>query len=555
MAVIVLDTNILVASPLLDSREWSSLTEHAADWGIEILVPDVVLMETVNVVRRAWTSMRQKLDDLALGGFGLEDAKSAILVEVGKRSVAYEEWLRSRLDEMGVKVSPTPLIDHLEIARRASEGRAPYCGKDKDGYRDTLVWYSVLTTAQENPDTEIWFVSDNHTDFGPKPPNWTGEGSGQRESCPILFHTDLTAELAEYDLDRRVFYVVSLARIEQHFASQFAPIDASDLQRLIDTMDKDAQAQKLVDAVAGFKLDPEEAALPLDAEAAEIIGAREQVDGWVFTEAARRGDAGWTARFAVDTEVDIALVGTGMVASEHTKVLRLLGQVWISSDGQILDIAVDCAEALTDDPMRNRWQRRAARSPLGDTELSNILELLKFQQENQSKLVRDALPTFTALADMLKTEEEKRAKLIREAIPTFTGLGDMLRGQQNEWAKSIREATQLSGLADILKTQQEKQAQMIRDVMPGLSGIADVLKDQQAQWAKMIRDSTPNFTGLAEALKIQQDQWAKTIREATSGFTGIGAILKRQQEPAPITDGVADADTGTDADTDTDHQP
>jgi predicted nucleic acid-binding protein len=380
MAGVVLETNILVASPLLDSREWSSLTDHAADWGIEVVVPDVVLMETVNVVRRAWTSMRQKVDDLALGVFGLEEAKAAILMEVDKRSATYEKWLRSRLDEMGVQISPTPPVDHLEIARRASEGRAPYGGKDKDGYRDTLVWYSVLAAAQEYPNAEVWFVSDNHTDFGPKPPNWTGEGTGQRESCPILFHTDLIAELTDCDLDRRVFYVVSLARIEQHFASQFAPIDAGELQQLIDTVDKNVLAQKLVDAVAGFKLDPEEAALWLEVEAAEIIGAREQADGWTFTEAARRGDAGWTARFAVDTEVDIALVGTGLVASEHTNVLRLLGQVWVSSNGQILDIAVDSAEALPDDRMRDRWRRRAARSPLGDGELSNILQLLKVQQ-------------------------------------------------------------------------------------------------------------------------------------------------------------------------------
>ena len=173
-----------------------------------------------------------------------------------------------------------------------------------------------------------------------------------------------------------------------------------------------------------------------------------------FTEAAGRGAAGWTARFAVDTEVDRSLVGAPLVGTEHTKVLRVVGQITVAPNGQISDIAVDSAEALPGDPMRARWARRAARYPLDTTQLSAVAEVLKAQQE--------------------------------------------------EWAKSIREVTQIPGLVEVLKAEQEKRAKMIRDAMPGLKDLADTLKDQHAQWAKMIRDAMPPRPGLDDILGNQR---------------------------------------------------
>lgn len=53
VAMIVVDANILAASPRLQSPEWLSLIKNLADWGLRIVVPEVVFMETVNVVVRS----------------------------------------------------------------------------------------------------------------------------------------------------------------------------------------------------------------------------------------------------------------------------------------------------------------------------------------------------------------------------------------------------------------------------------------------------------------------------------------------------------------------
>ena len=302
-------------------------------------------METVNLVRRRWRADRDRLAGLRLGQFRLTDNQAAMVTAIDRESDEYEEWLPRRLVELGIEIEPVPAVEHMEIARRASAGRTPFTrnkdGKTKDGYRDTLIWLTVLAVAKANPGEQVWLVSDNHTDFGPKPGDWTGPGTGERDDCPILFDEQFADELAVDGLTDRVHYVVSAENLEQHLASQFAPIADDDLDQLTATMNMTALAGRLMYSILGQHLDPDVAALPAGVTAGEIIVVREQHEGWKFTDAARRGENGWTSRFAVDTQVGIEIAGAPWLDNEHTKVLRAMGRISVSPDGEILDMAVD----------------------------------------------------------------------------------------------------------------------------------------------------------------------------------------------------------------------
>jgi hypothetical protein len=360
--VVVVDTNIIRDSPRLRREEWLSLIENKTAWDVEFVVPEVVVMESVNVVRREWDKQRSALARVKVGEFGLGEALDSMLAAIDKCSEEYEQWLRDHLGEIGASIVPPPPTDLMDLARRASALRAPYSStKDKDGFRDTLIWLTVLAIAQDRPDAEVWFVSDNHDDFGPKPGSWTGENTGERDDCPILFHWDLREDLDECGLSGRVNYVVSLKRLEQHIAARFAPIPESDLKVLADQINRKPLAERLMSAALGIGVDPERAALPLTAAAAEIAGTREQHDGWEFSEGALRGEAGWTARFAVDTEVDITFVRRDLTTGDITKKLRLFGDITVSSKNEVLGVVVTSAEALPDDPMRARRAERSDR--------------------------------------------------------------------------------------------------------------------------------------------------------------------------------------------------
>ncbi|AFU02822.1 PIN domain-containing protein [Nocardia brasiliensis] len=361
MTLVVVDTNILCSSPWLRRRDWVSLLENREAWGVKVVVPEVVFMETVNVVRRAWALESAKLESVKARLFGLKEQQQAMVDEIARRSEGYEQWLRVHLDEVGVPIVPTPPFGWLEVARRASERRAPYCEKEVDGLRDTLIWLAVMSVAEENADEKVWFVSDNHRDFGE-----VGTGISPKDACPFPLHPHLVDDLDGKELSGRVEYVVKMDRLVRKFESLFAPINEAELTRLTSEFDLDVLADLLVGSFAGFDVDPERAALPLQTVAATVVDAERSIEGWQFSDGAGRGEAGWTARFSVTSEVDVALLGDGLRTSTITKQLRVSGDILVSPDGEIENAVVTSVEALPDDPMRARWKRRAERAAMSD---------------------------------------------------------------------------------------------------------------------------------------------------------------------------------------------
>lgn len=41
VTIVIVDTNIIAASPWLDGKAWISLIEHGAEWGVRIVVPGI----------------------------------------------------------------------------------------------------------------------------------------------------------------------------------------------------------------------------------------------------------------------------------------------------------------------------------------------------------------------------------------------------------------------------------------------------------------------------------------------------------------------------------
>ncbi|MFC0452314.1 PIN domain-containing protein [Rhodococcus jostii] len=367
MTIVVVDTNIITADPHLQSTAWRSLAENAEWWGLSFIVPEVVAMEAINVVVRDLVKISQKFSALEWWKLGLADCHDDWKQRITTQIEGYEEHLHDRLVDSGVEVFTTPEISHMEIARRASESRPPYTGDTKDGYRDTLIWFTLLSIAESNPDERVWFVSNNHSDFGPR--------AVDQSQCPIPFHTALAAELQAKDLADRVFFAVSLSTLDSHLAAEHAPLDQLAITAKTENIDMDALCMSLQLSALTYRVDPEEAALPLTTSEAAIVGVSEQREGWVFADAAGREGGAWTARFHVDTEVDISTIESAEsidgpnsnaqgVAREYNKTLRLSGAVAFADDGTVQQISVTAAEALPDDPGRTRWQRRANRKRL-----------------------------------------------------------------------------------------------------------------------------------------------------------------------------------------------
>lgn len=118
MPIVVVDANVIRSSPLLRNRSWSSLIDHSAEWNLRIAVPEIVLMESINVVRRGWDKARTSFEALKFGQCGLGEVQSKTLADIANHYENYPEALSSRLDQIGAEITKLPHIDHLEIARR-----------------------------------------------------------------------------------------------------------------------------------------------------------------------------------------------------------------------------------------------------------------------------------------------------------------------------------------------------------------------------------------------------------------------------------------------------
>lgn len=105
----------------------------------------------------------------------------------------YRKDLNQRLTELGASRPDYTKIKHKWLVSRAFGPRRPFRDDDR-GYRDALIWHSVLHDIAST-EHQTYFVSANTKDFG------DSEGK---------LHGDLVADLKEAGLNGRVTYMHDL---------------------------------------------------------------------------------------------------------------------------------------------------------------------------------------------------------------------------------------------------------------------------------------------------------------------------------------------------------
>ena len=167
MMHIVLDTNPIVSDGFGRSANFNRLLELAHGHGITVYVPSVVLDEVfgrfakdlpdkVKTAEDGLASLSRRIDrDL-----GTLDS----VLDINKEVESYRSWFSSRLAEGGVVVPEYPNASHRDVTDRAIYRRKPF--RDNGvGYRDTLIWLTVLELADQ-VEGDIVLVTNNTHDFG-----------------------------------------------------------------------------------------------------------------------------------------------------------------------------------------------------------------------------------------------------------------------------------------------------------------------------------------------------------------------------------------------------
>jgi len=164
---IILDTNVFVSDFNLTGTLFQTLFEGLSYIPDKrIAIPELVFDETIQKYKEALEGKKGKLNNaindynelIKFGQGGINP------LEFNQYQVSeYKDFLRKSLEDNEAIFLPYPEQSHFDVARRAMEKIPPFHRK-KEGYRDYLIWLTVLNAFEL--DKQVTFITSNKYDFG-----------------------------------------------------------------------------------------------------------------------------------------------------------------------------------------------------------------------------------------------------------------------------------------------------------------------------------------------------------------------------------------------------
>jgi hypothetical protein len=146
---LIVDTSVLVADPFRRSSGFITVMTERERLGITLLLPQIVIDETLNKCRERASDALEKAERAYghLRSFAPGDLPP-FPVTIETLMSPFAESLRELLAQG--RVLPYPTIPHDIAVARALARRRPFkfVGEKSDGYRDFLIWMSVVEAAK-----------------------------------------------------------------------------------------------------------------------------------------------------------------------------------------------------------------------------------------------------------------------------------------------------------------------------------------------------------------------------------------------------------------------
>jgi hypothetical protein len=163
--IVVLDTSIIGADFGLDSISFRLLFDNHHLTGHRVAVPEIVIQETVNRFREKLSAEMGKLAAAAreLGKMTLEKVAVA-KVDQPRNVQYYEQNLRRKLQYRGNTILPLPRVRQQALIDRALKRRKPF-SESGNGYRDALIWETILNYGRKHRRDRVAFLTANTKDF------------------------------------------------------------------------------------------------------------------------------------------------------------------------------------------------------------------------------------------------------------------------------------------------------------------------------------------------------------------------------------------------------
>jgi hypothetical protein len=160
---IILDSTVYRADLLLQGNAFRIFLPALERIGAKLVVPAIVFEEVANGFRESVEKYMELLKNVTNKGrrLGFEDMAFTFPKErAGVELAKYRRYLTSRLKVENMEI---PNVPHETLVRRALDRRKPFTEKGT-GYRDALIWETVLQVAEQET-SMVYFVTGNTHDF------------------------------------------------------------------------------------------------------------------------------------------------------------------------------------------------------------------------------------------------------------------------------------------------------------------------------------------------------------------------------------------------------
>lgn len=206
--LIIIDSNILISNFFMRSTSFEVMEKVGT-----IVIGEIVMDEVVNKYKEMLTEQIQKArTSLDTINRFLTDKHVDFSSEIDIASEAekYKDFLEMYILQSGLTIPECyPNISHKEVVKRALDRKKPFKANGA-GYRDFLVWSTVLEVARSYAGETIHFITENTQDFS---------DSKQKD----VLHRDLQEDLDRLGISRdRFHYWSSVKSFVDNYAATIA---------------------------------------------------------------------------------------------------------------------------------------------------------------------------------------------------------------------------------------------------------------------------------------------------------------------------------------------
>lgn len=162
--IIYLDTNIFYKNWFLESAHFQYLFNFVNNDGHDLIISKVVIEEIENIRDREINSTIEKIEkEFAYLNKRLKNDINISVQSLIDESYSMEKLLHNSVD--GLNILDYSSVPQTEVVNRALKNKRPFQEGEK-GYRDTLIWLSLLDFIKNNDiKDDIIFISANKDDF------------------------------------------------------------------------------------------------------------------------------------------------------------------------------------------------------------------------------------------------------------------------------------------------------------------------------------------------------------------------------------------------------